>query len=257
MTKEVFFNCLRETLENNNVENIDSIISEYEKKYEIGVSAGIGEEDTIENLGKIEDILKKYVKKESDKITYSIKVEDVFSSDFRIHRQENDGIDINVSREIKDYVEINTDNHTITIRPSKEDKGYRFFRNRRCGNIDIFYGPNVLFDEITLTTVSGDFDVDDITCNKANIVTVSGDFDFEYFNAKEALISTVSGDIDFNRLFVDLCKIKTVSGDVNADYCQIENLEVSTVSGDVDLTGVVKNKKSSSISGDITINQYK
>ena len=257
MNKELFFNCLKETLEANNIENIDEIISEYEKKYEIGVSAGMEEEDIIESLGKIEDILNKYVKKESDKITYNIKVEDVFSSDFRIHKQNKDGIDINVSKEIKDYVEISTENHNIIIRPSKEFKGHRFFRSLRSGLIDIYYGPNVLFDDISLTTVSGDFDVDDITCNSATIITVSGDFDFEYLNAKEALLSTVSGDIDFNRIFVDVCRIKTVSGDIKADYCQIENLEVTTVSGDVDLTGVVKNKKSSSISGDITINEYK
>lgn len=257
MNKELFFNCLKETLQANNVENIDEIISEYERKYEIGISAGMSEEETIDGLGKIEDILNKYVKKESNKSTYNLKVEDVFSSDFRIQKQDKDGIDINVSKEIKDYVDVITENHNIIIKPSKEDKGYRIFRNIRSGYIDIYYGPNVSFDKISLTTVAGDFDVDEITCNSATIITVSGDFDFEYLNAKEALLSTVSGDIDFNRLFVDVCRIKTVSGDIKADYCQIENLEVTTVSGDVDLTGVVKNKKSSSISGDITINEYK
>ena len=270
MNKEEYLNKIRELLEKENVEGVENIISDIEKKYDLGVMAGLSEDEIVDDLGTPFDILGKYKQKDEDLKYMDMEINDPFSSDIRIEKREEEGIDIRISKDLKDKMEVIVEDNKISIKPFRKNNHFRIIRS---SEIAIFYGPNIKFGNVSLYTASGDSIIDDIECKIVKIETVSGDFeikgisaesvflktvsgDFEVkgISAESVILKTVSGDIDINTLKTGACSISTVSGDIDVSSCNINSLVVSTISGDIDVTGVVKTSKCTRISGDININ---
>lgn len=250
MNKNEYLNKVKEVLINANVDNIEEIISELDKKYEIGLMAGLSDEEIISDLGKEDDILRKYQNKNSEYCFMDMEINDPFSSDINIINRDENGIDIKLSKELKDKLTVVVEDDQVTIKPIGNKTHFRI----RSSEMAIYIGPNIKFNKVTIFTVSGDSTIGSLSCESAKIDTVSGDFDIESLSAKSLNLETVSGDISINELKVDNCVISCVSGDIDVNSCKIGSLVVSTISGDVEMTGSVKTSKCSRISGDITIN---
>ena len=117
-------------------------------------------------------------------------------------------------------------------------------------NIDFsfeFYAPNMellvilpgkQYDNLDVSTVSGDVYIDNITVNNHAISTVSGDVDVEKLTG-ESDISTTSGDVFiFTKMIDSPMLIETVSGDIEVEVESTPSnatLNVDTVSGDINL----------------------
>ncbi len=251
MTKEEYLNKLKELLKAENIENVDEIIEEVNQKFDLGMSAGLTDDEIISDIGSPEEILLKNKKEHKDTKILDIEIADPFSSDIIIRERSENGIDIRLSKELKDKLNVVITDDKISIKPFNKLNHYR---NLRSCEINVQYGPNINFNNVSLYTVSGDGVIDKIKCNNAKIETVSGDFDINYLEAESIVLKTVSGDIDIEKLKTISCTISTVSGDVNIASCIIKSLVASTISGDIDITGNVNSSKCSKISGDITIN---
>ena len=251
MNKQEYLNKLEELLKADNIENSDSIIEEASQKFDIGSMAGLSDDEIIADLGSPEEIVRKNKKVHRDNKVLDIEIADPFSSDIIIHERSENGIDIRLSRELKDKLNVIINDDKISIKPFNKLNHYR---NLRSCEINVEYGPNITFNNVSLHTVSGDGDIDNIKCRNANIETVSGDFDIDSLEAESVVLKTVSGDIDIDDLKTNVCTITTVSGDVDTSSCSIKSLVATTISGDIDITGLVNSSKCSKISGDITIN---
>lgn len=251
MTKEEYLSKLKELLNTENVENADEIIEEMGQKFDLGSMAGLSDEEIIADIGSPEDILLKNKKVHKDTKTIDIEIADPFSSDIIVHERSENGIDIRLSKELKDKLNVIITDDRISIKPFNKLNHYR---NLRSCEINVEYGPNIEFNNVSLYTVAGDGEIERIKCNNAKIETVSGDFDIDYLEAESLVLKTVSGDIDIEDLKTNVCSITTVSGDVDIDSCTIKSLVATTISGDIDICGSVNSSKCSKISGDISIN---
>ena len=251
MTKEEYLNKLNELLQDENIDNIDEIIEEVNQKYDLGAMAGLTDDEIIADIGSPEEILNRNKKVHVDVKTLDIEISDVFSSDIEFRERDENGIDIRLSKDLKNIMNVEVSDDKITIRPISKVNHYRILRS---SEISIEYGPNIDFNKVSLYTVSGDGEIEKIKCNTVKIETVSGDFDIDYLEAESAVLKTVSGDINVSELKTKVCTISTVSGDINVDSGSITSLVANTISGDIDVCASVKASKCSKISGDITIN---
>lgn len=251
MTKEEYLNRLNELLKDENIENADEILEEIKQKYDLGKMAGLADDEIIEDIGNPEEVLGRNKKTHIDVKTLDIEIADVFSSDIEFRERDENGIDIRLSKDLKDKMTVNVTDDKITIKPINKMNHYRVSRS---SEICIEYGPNIDFNNVSFYTVSGDGEIEKIKCNSVKVETVSGDFDIDYLEAESVVLKTVSGDIDVSTLKAKVCTISTVSGDVGVDSGNITSLVASTISGDIDVCAAVKTSKCSKISGDITIN---
>ena len=64
-------------------------------------------------------------------------------------------------------------------------------------------------------------------------------------------MNSVSGDMDIVRIKTNDLKVSTISGDVDIDYVEAEVGVLDTISGDINLSGKIKLKRGSSITGSI------
>lgn len=85
------------------------------------------------------------------------------------------------------------------------------------------------------------------------ITTISGDVELERLYAEELRITSVSGDIEIEELEVESLEIVTTSGEVDIDAVQTETAEMRTTSGDIEIDGTFKELKLSSTSGDFSV----
>lgn len=98
--------------------------------------------------------------------------------------------------------------------------------------------PGKQYDNLDVSTVSGDVYIDNITVNNHAISTVSGDVDVEKLTG-ESDISTTSGDVFIFTKMIDApILIETVSGDVEIEVeSTLSNaaFNFDTVSGDINI----------------------
>lgn len=121
------------------------------------------------------------------------------------------------------------------------------------GNISV---QQVEVADLTMTTVSGDLDVDldrDVCLSRLNARSTSGDVTVDAF-VQQMTLSSTSGDVEVEGRVGEL-NASTVSGDidVNAD---VERIDFKAVSGDAELafhSDVIRHISGSTISGDIDI----
>ena len=95
----------------------------------------------------------------------------------------------------------------------------------------VFVASKVLFSDFEISkskienefesqTVSGDVEIDDVSCDLFDLDSVSGDTDAKEFYPNTIRFKSVSGDLDISNKTKKEIKIisqKTLSGDVNID----------------------------------------
>lgn len=249
MTKEEYLKALELALIDAKVENYEDIVEKYRKRFELATLADMSTEEAIKMMGSVESVVKKYAGDEKTEYydIYTFKLDDAIASEIVIRNGEKPGIVINVDEELMDKLNINHQEHKISI----TDKFAKALFRKCRGSILIEIGDNVKFDKFEVSTVSCDVEIGSINTVKCSIHTVSGDFDIEKIIAEELTLTSVSGDFDINRIKTNEIRINTVSGDADVSYIEAEKAIFDTISGDIDVCGKLKLKRGSSISGSI------
>lgn len=115
------------------------------------------------------------------------------------------------------------------------------------------YIPKTYEKDLEIKSVSGDIEVNEsLKFEDLTISSTSGDIKMGNIEAKDIEIETISGDIKLQELQSDNLKLKTVSGDILAESAtgKIEakttsgNIEVKEIKGEVEFTSVSGNIKS-------------
>lgn len=252
MNREEYINELKKALAEKEIDNIDEIIDKYQKRFEIGYKAGMTDEEIIDSLGSVDDIVNSYTRVDEPKYTYDLEISDVLISDLYIESIDEDGFNINISEELNDKLDIKTDNNRIQIR----NKFNRSIFKKTKGTLTLQIGKNITFNQVSLNFTSTDCHIDKINCKAIAINIVSGDIEADLINADIIKISSVSGDANIIRMSANDVSVSTVSGDFDIKNINAVDAKISTISGDINLTGRIDNKSFSSISGDITMNEY-
>ncbi|MCK5128482.1 MAG: DUF4097 family beta strand repeat protein [Clostridiales bacterium] len=116
-----------------------------------------------------------------------------------------------------------------------------FFKDLTVGGVSskvVFDCDDIMFEDITITNVSGTTVTDTLHANSLSVGTVSGDVS-GHFSDGSVDVDGVSSDVNLTGISFPI-KVDVVSGDVTLDVEKIEDINIGTVSGSVKLT-LVKN----------------
>ena len=246
--KDVFLKSLELALIDANIGNYEEIIKKYKKHFETANAAGMTEEEAIKMMGPINSIVNKYiVDEENTKEIYTLKIDDALASKIVVATSEKPGISITIDDVLLDKLNITRKDNKINI----SDKFGKSFFRKCSGTILLEVGNEIMFDAFEIMTVNCDVTIDAVVADKCRLYTVNGDFDIEKIITKELVLNSVSGDMDIVRIKTNDLKVSTISGDVDIDYVEAEVGVLDTISGDINLSGKIKLKRGSSITGSI------
>lgn len=125
------------------------------------------------------------------------------------------------------------------------DSGFHFgftFRNEEQILVSLPKGVGV-----SISTVSGDMELENLDLQSLTISTSSGDSDMDHLTvAGDLMVSSISGDQELENIAVSgSTHLESTSGEIDLQGCQLTGTSLYSVSGD--LSG------SAQISGDITL----
>lgn len=270
MTKEQYLNELSDLLDLNDFSKEEklSIILKYRKRYEFGLESEMTDEEIVNMLGTPNDVINKYVKIENKtenekkvfdevkanyKKGYNLKVKTVCDD---IVIEESDDSDCHLEFSGVDLTMYNIINNTEEGVIVDYIKSKFFGLNRRKGGVITVRIPREkVFDQATLSAVSGNIHATFVNSNSLNVSTTSGDVNIIEANVNEEVhINTVSGDSLVHKVKGTRLALNTVSGDVGITKAVVSKVSINTVSGDVSIDETTTDDVSaSSISGDILI----
>jgi DUF4097 and DUF4098 domain-containing protein YvlB len=117
--------------------------------------------------------------------------------------------------------------------------------------------PKNTLEKLSVNTVSGAINLDDIEVEKLKITSTSGDLFNENSTTSALLISTKSGDIKaMNIVNERKASFTTISGDVGINTIKTGEIICTSKSGDIKIENVSKKTKTisgNSVSGDIAV----
>lgn len=91
-------------------------------------------------------------------------------------------------------------------------------------------------EDLKINTVSGDLEIENATANNLEITTVSGDVEFKNVGvANEIHGNSVSGDVEAENVTGEFLNFRTVSGDFEGKEVYVKKVQVKSVSGDFDI----------------------
>lgn len=255
-------NDLKEALENSSVENPNELIDKIEKRYNLGLEAGLTEEEIEEMIGDVDLVVDQYIDSlideddenadETSTKSYAIEISTI-GADVSIELVdakdiEYELIDINV-----DYYDIITEKNEFKIKYKKTK--FLGLNRKASGQILVKLPNNIHYDRINVKTTSGDVTISNpLNSNVVKLSTVSGDMNFDNINCDTIKLSVVSGDIcglsiEGKEVYVD-----TVSGDMTCNMINCDDLLLSTINGDINIAHATANIKASTVTGEILTN---
>lgn len=252
MTKEEYLRLLKNELKKNQIEDIDLIIEKFNKRFVIAEEADMTIEETIALLGEPTIAVEKYLNKNTGKKRYNLKINDSIIENLKIITNDSNIIEVNVSDDLIDRLEIKQSENSLTI----SDKASKRFIDKTIGDLEIIIGKEIEFDEFELELVGTEVDAENINAKNLKFKIISGDVHIEKINVDDCSISSISGDYEINYLKANTLTVSTISGDINVDYINVNNAKFSTISGDINAVGRINQKKESSVSGDINIKEF-
>lgn len=244
-----------------NANNKSTIIEKYRKRYEFGLESGLSEQEIEEMLGDPETIAEKY---RTETNNFENKRYDKEHN--CVIKTVNDNITIKKSKDdkIHVYFEDCMDNAYDTKKCLKNgikieyDKTKYFGLNRKSGGmITVEIPEDRLFYRADISTASGDIKIDNLNSSDLEIVTASGDIVCHRLEAEKIKITTVSGEMFVDKGYSKNIVLSSVSGDIDFNHANSNELHVDTISGDANIKEATGNYKTSSVTGEITINGEK
>lgn len=231
----------------------EPILEKYKNRFNLGVEAGIDEEEIVSRFGKIEDILGPTQEK-IEHASSTNKKELFISLDAgtsTINFVDGDKITYSLDERAKNLYLVKDEDNRFEI----SFKTKNLFSHKTT-NVIINIGKDLDLTNVTLNLVSSDLKVNGkLVCEELKLDTMSADISFDGIEVKKnAKFSLISGDMNISSLKANNVSLSTVSGDVKINTTIVEKLSISTVSGDVTVDGLVSTIKSSSVSGDVIYN---
>lgn len=152
---------------------------------------------------------------------------------------------------------VDKSNSTIEIKESNKPQFFIFY----IGFIEQIsydvYIPKTYEKSLEIKSVSGDIEVNEsLKFEDLTISSTSGDVKMGNIEAKDIKIETISGDIKLQDIKSDNLKLKAVSGDIKA-LSAIGNIEVKTTSGEIEFHKIDGKISATSVSGNIKSEDFK
>lgn len=119
------------------------------------------------------------------------------------------------------------------------------------------YIPKTYEKDLEIKLVSGDVEVNEnLKFENLTISSTSGDIKMANIEAKNIKIESTSGDIKLQDLTENNLELKTVSGDIKVDSAK-GKIGIKTTSGTIEIKRIEGNVELNSISGDIKSDDFK
>ncbi len=172
-------------------------------------------------------------------------------------RVSRDGTVSVVTRDAEDVAHtVRVEGGTLTISRPEPTVGQRLFHHEDddpevtvylpAGNYgaltvnttsgDVEAAAQLGFASASLTTVSGDVDLNGSVAGKVTVATTSGDVELRCPTAGEVEVNTTSGDTELSDSYIQSLKVLSVSGEVSLERTTAAGaVTIDTSSGDVDL----------------------
>lgn len=259
--KDEYLKKLENELDKIGATNKDEIIEKYRKRYDFGQEAEMNEDEIEAMLGNPCDIAGKYgdvckneiILPDDNEFDFKINIS-VLNDDLEIIDSDCDKPKVDMSETDPDIYVLEENDKMLSLKVKKRS----FFSfNRKSGAVKLYISKRIKYNDISISTTSGDIKSCDINALNLEINAVSGDVKIENVDADEFSLNLVSSDVLIDNIFGKNIAIETVSGDVKIDFLVSNITRIETVSGDVFINQAKGNIKSSSISGDIIINNDK
>lgn len=259
--RSIYINDLKEKLEAKSVNNPEALINKIEKRYDLGLEAGLTEEEIEEMIGDIDELINQYAEtskdekidnsKEDDKLI-SIEISSI-SDDVTVEFEDITDIEYEMVNINVDCYDIAYENKELKIKYKKAK--FLALNRKASGHIIVRLPKNIKFGKFQINTTSGDIVIkEELECETFKINSVSGDIELDNITSDYIKLSTVSGDITALSITGNEIYVDTVSGDMGSNIVNCDKLSLSSVSGDINIANAKANIKASSVSGDINVN---
>ncbi len=159
--------------------------------------------------------------------------------------------------EDEDLFKVDKSGSHITVSESNKLQFHFFYIGFMEDSLYDVYIPKSYEGSLDIKSVSGDVEVEEnLKFDDLTISSTSGDVKMGNVEAKNIKIETISGDIKLQQLENEDLKLKTVSGDILVASAK-GNVEAKTTSGQIEIEKIDGNIELSSVSGDIKSEDFK
>lgn len=190
------------------------------------------------------------------------------SSDVRVLRSGDGKTRVETERwgAVRETVEVRngvlTVVHSFDAGEQRRKKGSLFglkflFTAGGSGSVTVYLADE-MWESISVKTLSGNVEAEDLRARAALLSTKSGDVNARHLTVEGKLaLESMSGDVDMDDLTAGELFARTMSGDVDADGVNVGAIELSSKSGDVDLESVLAQGTlcAESTSGDVSLHR--
>lgn len=157
----------------------------------------------------------------------------------------------------KDLFKVNKSSSSVSITEDNRPRFHFFYFGLIDGMAYDVYLPKTYEGSLEMKAVSGDIQVNEnLKFDDLVISSTSGDIKMGDVEAKSIQVETTSGDIKLQKLTEDTLKLKSVSGDITVEEAH-GIIEAKTTSGSIEVQKIEGKVEFSSISGDIKSDDFK
>lgn len=152
-------------------------------------------------------------------------------------RVSRDGTVSVVTRDAEDVAHtVRVEGGTLTISRPEPTVGQRLFHHEDDDPEVTVYLPAGNYGALTVNTTSGDVEAAaQLGFASASLTTVSGDVDLNGSVAGKVTVATTSGDVELRCPTAGEVEVNTTSGDTELSDSYIQSLKILSVSGEVSL----------------------
>ncbi|MEG7280799.1 DUF4097 family beta strand repeat-containing protein [Bacillus sp. 0909A] len=166
-----------------------------------------------------------------------------------------------ISDKSKKLFDVSQDGKSLTINQKEHGNSISFipWSSEKDMKITIII-PEKKYDEITVTTTSGDILIENVQTDQSAADSTSGDIELKDSRIKnEMTIKTTSGDVQADQNSLGQGEVKTTSGSIESNRTTSKKMSYKTTSGDIDLLQGQKNEDISinTTSGDVSVEYQK
>lgn len=273
--KQDFLKELRKQAEINNLD-ADSLVSKYEKRFDLAIEAGFSEEEAIAKFGSPEKIVSDLTPKKEDKLEENVET----NVDFDSIRNKKESL---IKKEFFNvYVE--DKNVTVKIVSTDEEKdfsykasnglenvyyfdvteeGFEFApydysrrKNKVQGEVTIYVNKKYRFEDVDMEFIAGKLDATQFTifADSFELNNVSGAILFGNVVSERVDIDNINGHSLFGLVNSKKVNVENISGNSRYKSLIANKLDLSTISGDVSCDTIVADEADlSTISGNVRL----